>query len=49
MNNSQLLTIIITILVPNMGIWFYLMKHSKELGQIEGVLFKELKNKKENK
>lgn len=47
MENSQVLTIIFSILIPMLGIFgvgfFYLIKHSKDLGLLEGLLMRELK------
>lgn len=49
MENSQVLTIILSILVPVLGVcivgFSILIKHSKDLGIIEGALFRELKIK----
>jgi hypothetical protein len=47
MENSQVITIIASILGPMLVIcsigFSYLIKHSKDLGLLEGVLMKELK------
>ena len=47
MENSQVITIIASILVPFLGAcgigFTYLIKHSKDLGILEGVLMRELK------
>lgn len=47
MENSQVITIIFSILIPMLAVWgigfTYLIKHSKDLGMLEGILMKELK------
>lgn len=45
MTNSQLFTVVATILLPNLVVWGYLVKNSKSIGVLEGFLLKELKSK----
>jgi len=50
MENYQVLTIIFSILIPFLGVsgvgFTYLIKHSKDIGILEGIFLKEYKGKK---